>query len=66
MTSSEAAYDFPTVYLEDTVIFNGKNVTSFTSFTVSNAAGKRMKIEYAKDGSVDGGNDRAYLAIPNT
>ena len=65
MTRSESGYDYPIISMDGNTIFNGQNVTSFTSFTVSNAKGKRITVTYKKDYSVDNDLDRAFLALPD-
>jgi hypothetical protein len=62
MTRSEANYDYPTVTMDGVEIFNGKSKTSFTSFTVSDAKGKKLVVTYKKDSSQNNDLDRAFLA----
>ena len=63
--SSEANYDKLTIKHNSTtkVSTSGTSATTFTALSISMAAGDTVTITYAKDGSVNSGDDCAYVKI---
>lgn len=64
-SNGEAKYDFLTIYYPDTTTFKSfKNSasTSYTLVTIPNIKmGEKVKLTYAKDGSSDKNEDRAFV-----